>query len=138
MDKMQAAVVAAALAPPEKSNDADGNVVATQRYLFNADFLGFQGHFPGAPILPGVVQNLIGICFCEAVEGRSLDLFGIDNAKFMLQLGPDMEITVNGTFKQKDEKLVAKIKLEVAAGTASAYQLTFMMPECADLQELKS
>lgn len=126
MDKMQAAVVAAALTPPDKVEHPDGSLSATQRYLFRADFLGFQGHFPAAPILPGVVQNLIGHCFSEAVRERPLALVGIDNAKFMLQLGPEMEITVSGTFKEKDEKLVAALKLDVAGGTASTYQLTFM------------
>lgn len=129
MDKMQSAVVAAALAPPTIRRDDDGTLTATQRYLFADDFLGFQGHFPGAPILPGVVQNLLGHCFCEAVAGRSLELFGIDNAKFMLQLGPQMEIIVSGTFKVKGDNLVAAIKLDVAAGTASAYQLTFPATE---------
>ncbi|MBW6510497.1 MAG: hypothetical protein K0A93_00065 [Desulfuromonadaceae bacterium] len=126
MDKMQTAVVAAAITLPEKVLLPDGSLSATQTYLFNADFLGFQGHFPAAPILPGVVQNLIGHCFSEAVLERSLALVGIDNAKFMLQLGPEMEITVSGTFREKGDNLVASIKLDVADGTASAYQLTFI------------
>ena len=37
----------------------DGEIVA--RFIFDGDFIGFSGHFPGRPVLPGV-------CFIQAVE----------------------------------------------------------------------
>ena len=49
---LTAAIRAAAVGDIERR--ADGSI--RQRYVFNADFPGFSGHFPGRPILPAVVQ----------------------------------------------------------------------------------
>ncbi|MCD1573406.1 3-hydroxyacyl-[acyl-carrier-protein] dehydratase FabZ, partial [Agromyces mediolanus] len=62
---------------------------------FNEDF--FQGHFPGAPIMPGVLQiealaqaaAILGIETLElAGSGKLVYFMGIDGAKFRAPVTP--------------------------------------------------
>lgn len=105
---------------------ADGTPVAT--FCFPADFAGFQGHFPGKPILPGACQLQCLLSFVEQLAGKGLTLKEIILAKYILPVLPEETITcvinglpekVNGSFVAKahifrgDER-VSEMKLLVA------------------------
>ncbi len=67
------------------------------RLCFPPDFSGFQGHFPGQPIVPGV-------CLIEAVlqlarrrDAQPLRIQSIRNAKFFRPLAPDQAVEVQAT-----------------------------------------
>ena len=61
-----------------------------------ADFIGFNGHFPGYPVLPAMLQVLLGIIVSEKLYGQKLTLQKLDKAKFMRQIKPGQTITVAG------------------------------------------
>jgi len=65
---------------------ADGSV--RQRYVFNADFPGFSGHFPGRPILPAVLQIMAANQLVEAATGQRLLSAAIERAKFVQPIVP--------------------------------------------------
>lgn len=48
----------------------------------------FAGHFPGRPIVPGVVLLDQAILFAEALLGRKVERWQIGNAKFLSPAGP--------------------------------------------------
>ena len=69
-----------------------------------SDHIIFQGHFPGNPILPGVIQiEMMGQASCFGVYylfgGKRLDvrLMGVDKAKFRQPILPGMKMKVECT-----------------------------------------
>lgn len=53
-----------------------------------ADHPAFAGHFPGRPIVPGVVLLDRAILFADQLLGQSGQLWQIGNAKFFSPVGP--------------------------------------------------
>ena len=64
---------------------ADGSRSA--RFRFPADFVGFQGHFPGQPVLPGICLVLAALALAEAPGGATLRLLEVVSAKFTAPAG---------------------------------------------------
>ena len=64
----------------------DGSV--RQRYVFDADFPGFAGHFPGRPIFPAVLQIMTATLLAETATGQRLLSTAIERAKFVLPVVP--------------------------------------------------
>ena len=65
-----------------------------QNFCPAADFVGFDGHFPGYPVLPAMLQVLLGIIVSEKIYGQKLTLQKLDKAKFMSQIQPGQTLTV--------------------------------------------
>lgn len=62
--------------------------------IFGEDFTGFSGHFPNAPVLPGIVMIQLALMMCERAGGEPLNLVCIREAKFTEPVLPGEEITV--------------------------------------------
>ncbi len=58
------------------------------RWTIPADHPAFAGHFPGRPILPGVVLLDAALQFIAAAIGLALDRFEISSVKFTSPAGP--------------------------------------------------
>lgn len=79
-------------------------------FYANPDHSIFKGHFPGNPILPGVVQvemmaQASSFCMTKMFEdpmGNKLDvaLVSISNAKFRKSIFPDMDLTIKTVCKK--------------------------------------
>jgi 3-hydroxyacyl-[acyl-carrier-protein] dehydratase len=52
------------------------------------DHPAFAGHFPGRPIVPGVVLLDRAILFAEHLSGQPGSLWQVGNAKFLSPVGP--------------------------------------------------
>jgi 3-hydroxyacyl-[acyl-carrier-protein] dehydratase len=68
-------------------------------YKVRGDEFFLQGHFPGYPVVPGVVLcEIMGQCTCalllEELPGRLTFYAGIDNVRFKSQVRPGDLITV--------------------------------------------
>ena len=66
-------------------------------YIFTDDFIGFDGHFPGYPILPAFIQMLIALTLVEELYGKGLNLMTVKNAKFHIPIRPNREMEVECT-----------------------------------------
>ena len=53
------------------------------RFMFPEDFIGFQGHFPGNKILPGICQIQCVIAMIEKWKGGRAELKEIIIEKFL-------------------------------------------------------
>jgi len=102
------------------SIDLGEKIHAVKAVSFNEQF--FQGHFPGAPIMPGVLQiealaQAAGILAVESLElagtGKLVFFMAIENAKFRTPVHPGVLLDLEASFVQKRSR-VCKF-----AGTAS-------------------
>ena len=82
-------------------NTAQGELITDnsdsgfRKFCPATDFIGFDGHFPDYPILPAMLQILLGIIVSEELYGQKLALQKLDKAKFMAQIQPEQSITVS-------------------------------------------
>jgi 3-hydroxymyristoyl/3-hydroxydecanoyl-(acyl carrier protein) dehydratase len=62
-------------------------------FLFSDDFIGFQGHFPGRKVLPGVCQVQCVLTTLEKAYKRGAGLKEIVLAKYLAPALPGEELT---------------------------------------------
>ena len=88
------------------------DIHAVKAVTFNEEF--FQGHFPGAPIMPGVLQiealaqaaAILGIETLElAGSGKLVFFMGIENAKFRSPVTPGCLLDLKVSFLQKRSRV---------------------------------
>ena len=66
---------------------------AEYRWPVPVDHPAFAGHFPGQPIVPGVVLLDQAIFFAEQLIGVPVAQWQIGNAKFLSPVGPGEALT---------------------------------------------
>ena len=110
------------------TQDSDGKITA--RFVFPPEFIGFKGHFPNRPVLPGVCNIQAVTAIFKALRKREVKLREIVLAKFFTPVSPDQELffecrstkeesnqslvkvlVVNG-----DGKKIAKLQLKLSFG----------------------
>jgi len=94
------------------SLELDKEILAVKAVSFNEQF--FQGHFPGRPIMPGVLQiealaQAAGILAVETLElagsGKLVYFMAIEEAKFRAPVEPGVLLQLNVGFVQKRAKV---------------------------------
>ena len=90
--EMRRQIEAAALGPPEKAASlADflkSPEVWRRRYTLSEDFVGFQGHFEGHPVLPALAQVFAAQNLVQALNYGPVTLEAITQAKFLSLVRP--------------------------------------------------
>lgn len=67
----------------------------SQVYTLQPDFPGFDGHFPGQPIVPGVVQVQMAMRVIAQARGKTPVLREIIQTKFKAPVGPLQAVRVS-------------------------------------------
>lgn len=71
---------------------------------FAPDFAGFEGHFPGHPIVPAVcLLSLVELIGREIAGNQSLRISDIKSMKFKMPLMPDDIVAVNAAAVRADD-----------------------------------
>ena len=95
-----------------RSIELGDRIHAVKAVSFNEEF--FQGHFPGAPIMPGVLQiealaqaaAILGVETLElAGTGKLVFFMGIDGAKFRSPVTPGCLLDLEVQFLQKRSRV---------------------------------
>ncbi len=109
------------------SNEPDSGF---QNFCPAADFIGFDGHFPGYPIMPAMLQVLLGIIVSEELCGTKLSLQKLDKAKFMAQIQPAQTITVSCLITRpaaEDPQQTIKARITIASKEQKAASMTLFL-----------
>lgn len=110
----------------------DESIVAVKAVTMNEGF--FQGHFPGRPIMPGVMivealAQAAGVLAMEsfglAGSGKLVYFMAIDNAKFRAPVEPGCLLHLNVEFTQKRPR-VCKFAGKAMIGEQIAAEAEFM------------
>lgn len=90
--------------------EAGRRIVAVKNVTVNEEF--FQGHFPGSPLMPGVlmIETLVQVAsilvlHAEASPGVRLCLRGVDDAKFRRQVVPGDRLRLEVTLGRRRSTL---------------------------------
>lgn len=110
----------------------DERIVAVKAVTINEGF--FQGHFPGRPIMPGVMivealAQAAGVLAMEsfglAGSGKLVYFMAIENAKFRAPVEPGCLLHLNVEFTQKRPR-VCKFAGKAMIGDQVAAEAEFM------------
>jgi 3-hydroxyacyl-[acyl-carrier-protein] dehydratase len=94
------------------------------RFLFPAEFLGFQGHFPGKPILPAVCQIQAVLEMLEAWKGKRVTLREIILAKFAAPVSCDEEVVYLCSVTMEDgHEALVKATVATDGGNVARFRL---------------
>ena len=120
-----------------ESIDPGTSIVAVKAVTINEGF--FQGHFPGRPIMPGVMQveamaqaaAILGIETLElAGSGKLVYFMGIDNAKFRAPVEPGCLLDMEVEFLQKRSRVYKfKGRASVEGKTTCEVEFTAMIAD---------
>ena len=97
-------------------------------------FSGYRGHFPGNPILPGIVQLSFIRRLAERRLGRPLRLAGVRRIKYLRLITPDMPVTLTLELEPAEEEGTWAANasfLNSEGGRVSASKLVFASKESA-------
>ncbi|MFA6054223.1 MAG: hypothetical protein WC769_02490 [Thermodesulfovibrionales bacterium] len=96
----------------------------TACFVFPADFIGFQGHFPQKKLLPGVCQIQCIIYMLEKWKKNNVALMEIVSAKFLSPVLPLEEITCEcREIQDNDGELIVKALISKAGGRVAEMKL---------------
>ena len=90
------------------TQNSEGSLTAD--FTFSKGFLGFNGHFPNKPIVPGVCKIQAAMLMFEEAKKKSFTLKEIVLAKFFSPVSCDEKVTF--TIKEEPgigEEILAKI-----------------------------
>ena len=127
MNKLKNEVIKSAIGELE---NIDSDSVRKQ-YRFDKNFVGFSGHFPGYPLLPAFVQIMLGIVLLETQKGFPIELNTVSNAKFLLQIRPEQELTVECRDCTPGGKMGSDIKIFNSDGLAASFRVVFSIKGAA-------
>ncbi len=86
-----------------------GPDAATGRFRFPADLPVFAGHFPAAPILPGVYHLAAILVVCaRACAQPQLRIAALRRVKWLLPAPPAVDLAVEADWREEDGGLAVR------------------------------
>ena len=104
-------------------------------YAVRGDEWFFDGHFPGNPVMPGVVQcEIIAqascLLFADALRGKTAYYAGIDKVRFRRMVRPgDVMETRSSILRSKLNMYVVKGEARVNGELCASGEFSFIIPE---------
>ena len=115
-------------------SQAEDNGDGSCTFSVPGDFSGYRGHFPGNPILPGIVQLSFIRRLAERRLGIPLRLAGVRRIKYLRLITPDLPVTLTLELEpaEKEDTWAANASIvNSEGGRVSASKLVFASKESA-------
>ena len=81
-------------------------------FTFPIRFSGFDGHFPGQPVLPGVCMLQAAVVTLEDWLGQGVEVFEVRKARFLSPISPGQPLEIKCTqHKQTGDCFAAQFTL---------------------------
>ncbi|MHC5054345.1 MAG: 3-hydroxyacyl-ACP dehydratase FabZ family protein [Planctomycetota bacterium] len=105
--------------------EATGDVLhgVRARFRFPPELEVFAGHFPGKPILPGMLGIEMVRAVCERALGTRLNISEIERVKFLKEVLPGDEGEVEIGLERADGGLRARAEVFVRGGRVADVRL---------------
>ncbi len=103
--------------------EADGALRAVLR--FDPDFVGFDGHFPGHPVVPGVGLVYAGLLLAEIGLGRNLVFRSLRRARFLKPVRPSVPLDVQVRISRRDGDSGIAAAVNILLGGKAAAKFEF-------------
>jgi len=103
------------------THPGDGN--SRRAYRFDNAFIGFQGHFPGDPVLPAFVQVIAAQVSVEDHRGARLALRKLARARFSRIIRPGEEVEIHWEAEDGAAEIRAKVTIFAGEEKASSFVL---------------
>ena len=84
-------------------SQAEDNGDGSCTFSVPGDFSGYRGHFPGNPILPGIVQLSFIRRLAERRLGIPLRLAGVRRIKYLRLITPDLPVTLKLALEKSED-----------------------------------
>lgn len=113
--------------------DIDSDGIGHAKYLIKEDEFFCQGHFPGNPIVPGVIQLEIMAQSCallvkDAMIGKKTLYSGINNARFKHIVRPgDLCETTTRMLNKRGQMYFCEAELKVEGKLCCKAELSFAL-----------
>lgn len=85
--------------------DGENDKHVTLELYVPAELAHFSGHFPGMPILPGVVQIDWAVRYASQYLALSGDFVALENIKFLSLVLPDTKLELNLNWAAEKSRL---------------------------------
>ena len=113
--------------------EGDTRIRGIKNVSFNEQF--FQGHFPGTPIMPGVLlleamAQVSGLLFAQKLEhtGKLAVLLGMDDVKFRKSVVPGDQLTLDSeTIRMGKRTAQCKCRAMVGQAVVAEAKIKFML-----------
>lgn len=100
------------------------------RITFPPEFVGFKGHFPGRPVLPGVCLIQTAVVTLSRALNQSVELKRLVSAKWMAPVLPGEEIALSLSIKDHENSLMGvRVTVTRGGGKVAEFSLeTLLLP----------
>lgn len=94
-------------------------LAAESQFIFEEAFSGFEGHFPGVPILPAIMQLAALRLTVELCTEKNYILTGLKNNKFKGIVRPLDLLSISVNLQPKDQGFNGSYTMTVGEGIIS-------------------
>lgn len=102
---------------------------ADAKLYFPDQFIGFDGHFPGYPLLPGVLMMKTGLLLAELVLGKKVQLTRIQQAKFAKSIFPNQIVRFSLKLNYLDEDIKINVVISRNEEICSKFSFITLLSE---------
>ena len=99
-----------------RAGGTDGELVIE----IDGSFVGFRGHFPGAPVMPGFCHVDLARRAAGRLVGRPLEIASVERARFPAPLAPGVDMQVSVAWNPRDDGTLSVTARHEVAGQVVA------------------
>ena len=110
----------------ELASGPEGQVEAV--ILFPAGLSVFAGHFPGGPVVPGILELELFRAVAERLfPGSLFRILSVTKAKFLREIRPGEKVRLTGAFPSLDGKKTLNVKGQLWVENEKSAQVEMTM-----------